>query len=346
MTDLKAVNTTRPPRTKKPRRFWSFRRVLLLLVLLVAVLAGVAAIVPTRRWIECDGILITKDEAEIRPRVEGTIEKWLKKHGDKVTKGEIVVQLRDSLQQAAYVQAKKELLVAHAQLKHLTESQVIQLAEQKEKINRARLNVKMIAKELQTMIDCGPSFSKQELANTRLRLDVAISQLEELRIPKQKALDLKIKVLQEQKAVVESKMQLCETQIELKKIRAPLDGIIWFNDFEPGEVVKPEHVLGHMFNTDEWIVKLQLPESEIAYVQNEQSIEVELIAYPWWKHGYITATVSDVLRVVTPRATGDGIFYAEGLLENPSDQRLNPGMKIRASIDAGQTNWLSRLMGW
>lgn len=345
MTDTKNENTSRPPRTKR-RRFWSFRRVLLLLIVIIAIITGVAAIIPTKRWVECDGILITKDEAEVRPGVEGTIEKWLKKHGDKVTKGEIVIQLRDSLQQAAYDQAKKELQVSQAQLKHLTEMQAIVLEEQKEKINRAKLTMKMIAKELDTMVKCGKSFSKQEIANVRLRLGVATSHLDEAQIHKQKALDLKIKVLQGQIAVVESKMRVCKTQIELKKIRATLNGIIWFNDFEPGEVVKPEHVLGHVFDTDKWIVKLQLPESKISYVQMGQPVEVELVAYPWWRHGYIAATVSDVLRVVTPRATGDGIFYAEGLLENPEDSRLNPGMKVRASINAGQTSWLSRVMGW
>ena len=220
------------------------------------------------------------------------------------------------------------------------------MAEQKEKINRAKLNVQLLQKELDTMITCSQSFSKQEIANARLKLDVATSQLEEARIPQQKALDLKIAVLQKQIAVAKSKMQGCETQIKLKKIRVPLDGIIWFNDFEPGEVVKPEHVLGHVFDTSKWIVKLQLPESQIAYIRKDQAVEVELVAYPWWRHGYLAARVSDVLRVVTPRATGDGIFYAEGLLENPNDSRLNPGMKVRASINAGQTSWLSRLMGW
>ena len=345
MTDLKAVNTTRPPRTKR-RRFWSFRRVLLLIFVIIAIVTGAAAIIPTSRLVKCDGILITQDEAEVRPSVEGTIEKWLKKHGDKVTKGEVVIQLSDSREQADYDLAKKELLVSQAQLKHLTETQTILMAEQKEKINRAKLNVQLLQKELDTMITCSQSFSKQEIANARLKLDVATSQLEEARIPQQKALDLKIAVLQKQIAVAKSKMQGCETQIKLKKIRAPLDGIIWFNDFEPGEVVKPEHVLGHVFDTSKWIVKLQLPESQIAYIRKDQAVEVELVAYPWWRHGYLAARVSDVLRVVTPRATGDGIFYAEGLLENPNDPRLNPGMKVRASINAGQTSWLSRLMGW
>ena len=136
MTDLKAVNTTRPPRSKR-RRFLSFRRVLLLIFVVIAIFTGVAATIPTRRWVECDGVLITQDEAEIRPGVEGAIDKWFKKHLDKVTKGEIVIQLNDSLQQAAFNQAKQELLVSQAQLEHLTETQTIVLAELNEKTNRA-----------------------------------------------------------------------------------------------------------------------------------------------------------------------------------------------------------------
>ena len=132
----------------------------------------------------------------------------------------------------------------------------------------------------------------------------------------------------------------------MRRITSPINGTIMLNDFEPGEVVKPEHVLGQVFDRSKWIVKLKLPEKFVAHVKIGQPVDVELSSYPAWRCGYLSAKVSRVLPIVTPQTTGDGIFYVEVELDDPSDERLSLGLTASGEIDTGRISWLRRILGW
>ena len=81
-----------------------------------------------------------------------------------------------------------------------------------------------------------------------------------------------------------------------------------FHRFEVGEVVKPKDALGQVFDRSGWVVKLDVPERYLAHVHEGQRVQVELASYPNWRHGYLEATVTRVMPVITPRPTGEGVF--------------------------------------
>ena len=336
----------RPPRTNI-KRTWTFRRIGVFVLLLFVAAFIVSIFLPTTRWAEGGGYMVTDEEAEIRPSVQGAIEKWLVETGDQVSKGQMLIQLVDSVQRAAYQQSQNELEVAQARLKHLQNSQKLQEAQRKEQIYRAKKNLELAEDELKRMAESTTgAFSKRELADAKLKVQVAESKLTELQLPRDQINAQQIEVLREELAAAAKKVALHKAEVDLRRICSPLDGTILFNDFEPGEVVKPEHVLGQVFDRSVWIVKLKLPERMIAYVQVGQPVEVELSSYPGWRCGYLSGKVSKVLPIVTPQSTGDGIFYVEVTLDDPSDKRLSLGLSARGRIDTGRISWLRRILGW
>ncbi|MCD4823876.1 MAG: HlyD family efflux transporter periplasmic adaptor subunit [Phycisphaerae bacterium] len=344
MSEVKKETKSRPPRTKKRR--WSFRRVLLTIGILCAVGIVAMATIPIPRWADGSGYVMTDDEAEIRPSVEGAIDRWLVRSGDLVKKDQLLVQLKDSVQQAALAQARNELTTIQARLEHLRCTQTLTKSQRREQIFRAKRSLAMAKEELEKKRKIPGAVSQQELAEAKWKVELATSNLTELQLPRQKVMAGRINVLKEQIDAAKKKVVLHAAMVELRKIRSPLNGTIYFNNFEPGEVVKPEHVLGQVFDHSCWIVKLKISEHDIAHVKPGQSVEVELAAYPSLRYGEMAATVTRVLPVVTPQATGDGIFYVEARVDQPADWKLNVGMTARGSINTGSTTYLLRILGW
>lgn len=335
----------RPPRNKSRRRFRP-RNILLGILGLIVLLFAASTLIPTTRWVDGEGYLMTDDEAEVRPSVQGAIRDWLVRSGTLVAEDDVLIQLKDAPFQAALLEARADLLVAQAELLQLREQQRIDTIVHREEIFRAERQLEAMQEQLALMEKTGGgAISAQELRDARRNVDLSQSRLKEMKASREKLDQARLDVQKAKIQAVEKRIAAAEVDIELRKLRAPLDGVVQFNSFEPGEVVKPEHVLGQVFDRSAWVVKLKLPERSIAFIREGQPVEVELAAYPAWKHGELTAKVSRVIRVVTPQATGDGIIYVEAMLDNPDDDRLHPGMKASARIDTGRTSLLMNILG-
>jgi len=312
-----------------------------------AALVLAAALTPTTHWVQGTGHVMTENEAEIRPSVQGAIDRRLVDSGATVRKGQLLVQLIDSIQQATYEQARDERQAVQARLEHMRSAQLLERRQRSEQIFRAERKLRMATDELKKMEDVGSDVvSVKELAEVRLEVDLAASGLAELKLPRDEVMDKQIRVLEEQVKSAKQDVVLWKSQVELRRIRSPLDGIVQFNRFGPGEVVNTGDVVGQVFDPGSWIVRLKLSERHIAYVREGQRVQVWLTARSPSRRGSLRAAISDVTRVVTPQATGDGIFVAEARIDDPSDPRLKVGLTARARIETGRTKWLFRLLGW
>lgn len=332
----------RPPRTIRSRR--RAGRMFLIGTVAVIVLAGLSAVLPTTRWAEGTGYLTTDREAELRPSVEGPIAQWLVGTGQKVEKGQLIIQLNNDVQKADYQQADVELKSKQAQLEQLLASQQLDRAQRSEQIARAEKNLDLAQMMYQRM--SGGGFSAREVEEARLHVEVAKSELAELQLPRDTVMDNQVAVLKEQIEAARKAVAAQEAQLRLREVRAPLSGIVQLNRFEPGEVVKPDHVLGQVFDQDAWIVKMTLPEESLPYVKVGQPVKVSVAAYPHLRYGYFDATVKRITPVVTPRPTGNGVYLVEAGLVPPSNLPIQPGMTTTAYVNAGKTTWLRRLIGW
>jgi len=352
MSSSTTANSTsgaqRPPRTTA-RRVWTWRRVLLLIVVLPIAAVVAMAFTPTTRWVYCTGYVMTDQEVELRPSVEGAVAEWLVRSGQNVEKDQVVIRLNDSLQRAAFEQTQADLKARRAQLQQLISAQQLDSARRDEQIIKARSNLALAQGNLDRMArtnDGGGGFSQKEIENARLRVEVAQSELNELLISRDTFMHDQIQVLNEQIQSAEKNLALRQVELDVRQIHTPMAGTVYFNRYEPGEVVKPEHVLGQVFDRSTWVVKLKVSERQIGHIAIGQPVDVELAAYPHLRFGYLQATVSRILPVVTPRSTGDGIFYIEATIADLNKFDLQPGMSASAYISAGETNWVYRVLGW
>jgi multidrug resistance efflux pump len=336
----------RPPR-KTNKSFWTFKRALLLFLLIVAGAGAAAFFLPTERTVEAKGHVNTDNEAELRPSVQGVIRQWLVRSGDRVEKNQVVIQLDDRIQQARLEHARKQRKILEARLEHRTRAMKLTADERKAQIFRAEKVLTSAEEELQRITESGPAaFSPTEVAAAELRAQLARSELQELRISRDEVDRQEIQVLREQITAAHDAVALHEAEVERRKIRAPLDGTVQFNSYEPGEVVKPEHVLGQVFDRSKWVVKLMISERAMPHVEVGQSVDIALTGYPTLKHGTVPGRITRLIDIVTPQPTGDGVFYAEATLEPEHGRRLSPGMGAMATIHAGTTTLLGSWLGW
>ena len=336
----------RPPRTQRGR--WSARRVILILLLLLAGVLAAGALVPATRWVHGAGYVITDAEVELRPSVEGAIERRLVSSGAKVAKDQLLVQMKVAVQQAAYDRAVSSLDVKRAELNRLTVTHTWEDDVRATEIERGRQRLKLAQAQLTRISSASTSgaVSPAELEQAELEVALAVSELAELEIPREKVRFEQVQVLTEEIEAAQKLVDLRKAEIDLRQVRSPMSGTVYFNRFEPGEVVKPERVLGQVYDRSAWVVKLKVSEASLRHIKKGQPAEVDLAAYPTLQYGYLDAVVCRVLPVVTPRATGDGIFYVEARLEEQDRVALQPGMSARVQVNTGRTTWLGRLLGW
>ncbi|MCC6581139.1 MAG: HlyD family efflux transporter periplasmic adaptor subunit [Phycisphaeraceae bacterium] len=343
-TTTATTTTHRPPRTL--RNPWLSRRWITstLGLLILAALAAIAFI-PVDRWASGPGYVNTDDEAELRPSVEGAIDKVYAHSGDLIAEGQPLIQLRSRIQQAAYEQAASELEARKAQLKQTFSVQELSTAQRKEQIFQAEQSLALAQSQFDRMKDAmshGGGFSPKEVDDARLKVELAQSRLVELRLSREKVDSEQLEVLREQIEASEKNLALRKAELDARIITAPLKGNVYFNRFEPGEVVKPEHVLGQVFDPTRWVVKFKLQEHYVGRVEKGQPVKVSAAAFNPYIHGYLDATVSRIIPVVTPQPNGGGIFYAEAILKQPTRFPVQPGMTATAYVNLGRTSLLFR----
>jgi len=334
----------RSQRTRTERR-GTMRRIMLTLVGIFIALVLAGLLIPVTRWVDGSGYLMTDQEVELRPSVEGAIDRWLVKSGDAVQKDQVIIQLASAVQRADYEQSQSQLKATEAELSQLLSAQQLDRARKKEQVLRSEQNFQLAEAYLARML-ASEGFSPKEVDEARLRVTIAQSELAELRLPVDDLREKQINVLHEQIEAAKKQVAANEAQLKEREIRAPLSGIVQLHRFEPGEVVKPEHVLGQIFDRNAWVVKLSLPEQAIAHVEIGQNVQVALAAYPRLKYGYVEGEIASIIPVVTPRPNAPGIFYVEAKIKVPDSMRIDPGMSAIAWVNTGETTWIKRKLGW
>ena len=334
----------RPPRTK---RVWSWRRAVVAVSATGLFGLAVCAFFPCTRWVDASGYLVTDLEVELRPSVEGAIAEWKVRSGDKVAADQLIIQLNNSVQKADYEHALSQLDAKKAELEQLLSAQELARAQRKEQISRAEQNLKL-AKDYYERMRVGEGFSPKEVEEAQLKAEIAASTLAELRLPRDTVWDNEVAVAKEQVEMAQRSATAHEAQLRLREIRSPMNGLVQLNRYEPGEVVKPEHVLGQVFDRSKWVVKLKVPERAIPHVKLGQPVEVELAAYSTWRYGYMKGKVTQIIPVVSPQQQpGTSSFYIEATLDEPwSDVTIQPGMTATAYVDTGRTTVLQNILGW
>jgi len=324
------------------------RRVLIGAAATLAALVVILSL-PTDYEVSGSGHVMAADDAVLRAGVKGAIRQVLVRTGDLVEKGQVLIQLEDSQQQADLLRTQRRLEEAKAALKRLKAEVQLQQAQQKVEIRLAELALADAKREMEQLRQLyeNKNATAQEYEKAKLAYQSARARLEQVSIPRDALQAARIEVQQRQIAILEADLLLCRRQLELRKITSPIAGRIVLHERSVGQVVDANQVLGQVFDESSYVMVARMPESYISVLRPGQPVTVETSAYPSRHFGYLTGQVTALGGIVNPQASGDGTILLRARLHQAGrkDMILTPGMTGRIWVNAGRTRLIWRLLG-
>lgn len=278
-----------------------------------------------RRDVESVGSLFAYDEVTVSSEVEGKVERVLTDIGDRVAKGQPLVQvlpveLELSLEQqrAAYRQtrARLGLFEGGPELQDLSEAAEVKRAaaeledaEQKWRRGKSLFDDGLISKGAYDEVES--TYKQRKAAH-----DMARHSVENLRAE-----------LQQRKAT----LSLAEKKLSDTLIRAPFAGQVKQRMVTPGQFLRVQSPVMVIVNVDPLRVRLKVPEKVAGWIAIGQPVEVSVEAFPGRS---FTAKVSRVSPAVD---TETRTLELEALLDNKQGL-LKPGFFAKARVASGQVD--------
>ncbi len=204
------------------------------------------------------GTLEARFKSTISPKISGRIEKVLVDQGDRVTAGQLLIQLDDlDLQQQVEI-AKANVDSALAAIERL-KADKIRTDAIYEQASKSHARIQNLVKQ---------NVATQDEADTATEaLNVAAAD-----------------VARAEAAIIEGRTSLIAAEKNLEyhraklqdtHIKAPFDGLIIKRNREPGDVVVPGSAILSLISTDELWVSAWVDETEMAKVKQNQQADVQ-----------------------------------------------------------------------
>jgi RND family efflux transporter MFP subunit len=272
--------------------------------------------------LNASGYVTARRRATVSSKVTGKVVEVLVEEGQAVKAGEVLARLDDS-------QIRAALNVARAQL---------------EAARRATLEDEALLREAELTQQRRRQLLKEGVIG-RAELDSSEAQVESLKA--------RIAMGQQQIAVAESQVAATQTDLNDMIVRAPFSGVAISKDAQPGEMISPVSAGGGFTRTGictivdmtSLEIEVDVSESYINRVRENQPVEAVLDAYPDWRipaHVITTVPSADrqkaTVRVrigfdasVRQESEAAGSRRAESRGER-LDSRILPDMGVKVSF--------------
>ncbi len=224
----------------------------------------------------------------VRPRrirlvslAAGAVREVRAGEGDRVSSGELLVQLDDREASAALASARAQLAEATARKHQL---HTVGTREAEEAVTRARTNLdeaQLNLERVESLVAGGAATGKMldqarttaSVAESALR--TATAQLDDVRSSGGKAQSVDAQVRQAEAAVSLAEARLANTRIE-----APEDGVVISRSVEPGDVLQPGNPVMELAADKETELVASLDERNLSLLEVGQSALASADAYP------------------------------------------------------------------
>ena len=244
------------------------------------------------RGAELDCLVKPEAYVELSSPVDSVLEEILVKTGDVVTRGQPLAQLEASVERAR---------VKLAQLQAKSDSDI---QNRREQLRYAKRYLKRMT-ELLAQNSVSPY--EKDKADT----EMALAQIEPNKA-------------REEKRIAEVNLELALTQLELRTLKSPIDGIVVDRYAEPGESVRDRSIM-KLAQVDPLKVELIAPTEYFGLIEKGMSVEI----FPEQPANQVfTATVTLVDQLIDPAS---GSFTVRMMLPNPDD-RLVGGVNCVAEF--------------
>ena len=210
--------------------------------------------------LNASGYVTARTRATVSSKVTGKVIDVLVEEGHAVRQGQVLAHLDDTQARAALGYAQAQLAAAQKAA-----------AEDEARLQQAQLT---LGRQQQLL---------KEGVVGKAELDDAQAQVA--------SLQARIAYTKQQVSVAESQVHLQQTNLNDMVVRAPFSGIAISKDAQPGEMISPNSAGGGFTRTgictivdmSSLEIEVDVNESYINRVNNDQKVEAVLDAYPDWK---------------------------------------------------------------
>jgi membrane fusion protein, multidrug efflux system len=340
-----------------------FRRTLLLVVLpLVAVIAGLVFYLNGGRYVTTDDAYVGAQKVLITPDISGKIEKVVVREGQQVKKGDVLFEIDPIPFRLAEQQAKATLESARTTYNNLRAN--IKIYDQMADLMQQGVDLKKRDVDRKSTLAKSNFGSQLDLDNASTALVTANA---ELAFVQQQTSSAKTQLLGNVDLPLEqfppyvlakAALDQAERNLDHTEMRAPMDGIATQVDqIQLGRFVVAGTPVFSVIDTAKPWVDANLKESDFTYISEGQQVDIDVDAFP--NHdfkgtiGSLSPGTGAQFAILPPQnATGNFVKVVQRvpvrIYFDSNDkyvQKLKAGMSAYTTIDTGHRRSLAALLG-
>jgi membrane fusion protein, multidrug efflux system len=351
------------PRRRLMAGMRAYRRSLLLVVLpLVAVIAGLVFYLNGGRYVTTDDAYVGAQKVLITPDISGKIEKVVVREGQHVKKGDVLFEIDPVPFRLAELQAKATLDQAHTTWDNLKAN--IKIYDDMAQLMKQGVDLKQRDVDRKSTLVKSTFGSQLDLDNSSTSLVTAQADLE---FVKQQTSSAKTQLLGNADLPLEqfppyvlakAALDQAERNLDHTVMRAPMDGIATQVDqIQLGRFVMAGAPVFSVIDTQKPWVDANLKESDFTYITEGQTVDIDVDAFP--DHvfkgtiGSLSPGTGAQFAILPPQnATGNFVKVVQRvpvrIYFDSADkyvQKLKAGMSAYTTIDTGHRRSLAALLG-
>jgi len=279
----------------------------------------------------------------VSSKTAGQIKNLNFNEGDRVKKGDLLVEIDHDLLDIQLRQAEAGVELAYSQLKLLKSgARKEDIKQSEELLRQAKINLDLAQQDKDRVTE----LYKQDAATKKVyddaigRYDLALTQYNSAKENLQKVKTIirpeEIEQAQANLKRAESSVDLLRKNIEDCKIYAPVDGFVSKKFVEAGENVAPGASLLRISNLETVDLVIYIPETELAKVKLGQETEIKIDAFKdktyMGKIIFISPEAEFTPKnIQTPEERTKLVFAVKIQIPNPQFE-LKPGLPADATI--------------
>ena len=282
------------------------------------------------------GTLAPDKEVGVNSKLPGRVEKVLVEEGDKVTVGQILIQLEQDELLLGVKQAEAAVVTAEAGLaKAEAGTRQEQIIQAETAVDQAKANLDLCKVSLERMSNLlqDNSIPQTQYDTTKAHYDVAFAQYKaaqaQLEMARKGATKEDLDIVKAQVEQARAGLDSARKMLENSTIKSLINGIVTKRNVEQGEIVTPPMMPGMplllIMKLDRVKIKVNVSEKNISQIHSGQEVEIEIDGLPGKT---FTGEISKIAPIVDQQSR---TVEVEINIPNPEFQ-LKAGMFSRVSI--------------
>ena len=329
------------------------KRYAIILVITIAAIGGTIltlALVQVNDYVYGSGYFSTLVHSEVRSPEQQPIKNILVEDGDTVAQGQVLIELEDKDVLEVIREREADIRLIEAQVEHQRADNRAAIQQHKDALAIAKLMLDNAQREFDRAMKLAETdaISAEEMDRRKFALEKAREQHNAEQNFSTEAMEKVLLVLERRVELAKQHLDQAKARLDKRRIKSPLSGALSLRTLAVGEIIEPGRIIGEVFDTSSFIIKVKISERHLHKVKVGQEASAKIASYPHDIYGYFPGTVATMPEFVTPTNTGDGYFVSRIQPEEPAAKTagvtFRPGMSADVRILAGKTSILDSIL--